>query len=75
MNDQEVTTETKLVLLAQERQMWLNTREVMTMRYRVAQRIKNEESMKATTKELENCEAALDELDKVFQELQSEKKT
>ena len=74
MNDQEVTTETKLALLAQERQMWLNTRELMTMRYRVAKRLSNEETMKATTKELEICEAALDELDKVFQELQEEKK-
>ena len=73
MTDQEVPTETKLTLLAQERQMWLNTHELMTIRYRVAKRLNNEETVKAATKELENCEAALDELDKVFQELQEEK--
>ena len=69
--DKEVTTEVKLALIAQERQMWLNTREMMTIRYRVNKRIGNAEQLNATEKELENCETALDELDKIFTELQA----
>jgi len=74
MEPKEVTTETKLAIIAQERQMWLNTREMMTIRYRVNKRIGNAEQLKQTEKELENCETALDEIDKIFTELQAEKK-
>jgi hypothetical protein len=66
----ELSTETRMALLQQERQAALNTREVMTIRHRVHKRLGNQEGMDATTKELEKCETILDELDKMFQELQ-----
>jgi hypothetical protein len=69
--DEEVTPEVKLAIIQQERQIWLNTREMMTIRYRVNKRIGNAEQLKTTEKELENCETALDELDKIFTELQA----
>lgn len=72
--EEEVTPEVKLAIIAQERQMWINTRELMTMRYRVFKRIGNIDQMQATQKELEGCETALDELDKIFTELQAEEK-
>jgi peptidoglycan hydrolase CwlO-like protein len=65
----EVTIETKLQLINQERQMWLSAREVMTIRYRVNKRLANTDGLKAVEKELENCEAALDELDKIISEM------
>jgi hypothetical protein len=70
----EVSTETKLQLVQQERQMWINTREVYTMRYRVMKRLKDEVGMENAQKELEKCETALDELDKIFVELQKSTK-
>jgi hypothetical protein len=69
--DEEVTPEVKLAIIQQERLIWLNTREMMTIRYRVNKRIGNAEQLKTTEKELENCETALDELDKIFTELQA----
>jgi hypothetical protein len=73
MEQNEVTTETKMVLIQQERQLWLNTREMMTMRYRVQKRLNSKEGMETCEKELANCENALDELDKIMIELQEAK--
>ena len=75
MPDQEVTIEVMMVLIQQERQMWLNTREVWTMRIRVAQRLAGmglgqPDEVKIAQRELERCEAALDENDKILRELQ-----
>ena len=69
MAQEEVTVETKKLLIQQERQMWMNTRELMTIRYRVNKRMGNEEGMKSAEKELTNCETALDELEKILAEL------
>jgi hypothetical protein len=74
MEQNEVTTETKMVLIQRERQLWLNTREMMTMRFRVQKRLNSKEGMETCEKELTNVELALDELDKILAELQSEKK-
>ena len=69
-SDEDVSNETKLTILQQERQMWLNTRELMTIRYRVNKRVDDKKAMEDITKELTKIETALDELDKMFTELQ-----
>ena len=74
METNEVPTETKIQLIQQERQMWLNTREMMVIRHRVNKRLNNPEAMKSCEKELENCETAIDELSKILAELQDNKK-
>lgn len=69
MTEETVTNEIKTQLIKQERDIWANTRELWTYRHRVYKRIDNKEGMKSAETELENCEKALDELDKIMAEL------
>jgi hypothetical protein len=59
----------KLALLLQEKANWENTRTILEIRYRVNKRLGNQEQMNAVQKDLENCEAALDELSKMELEM------
>jgi hypothetical protein len=68
--EQEITPEVRMQIVAQERQMWLNTREMFTYRHRVFKRLEDKAQMEAVEKELEKCEKALDEIDKIFTEMQ-----
>lgn len=68
---EEVAPEVKLVIIQQERTLWMNTREMMSIRYRVSKRMNNKEGMESAEKELTNCETALDELQKILEELQA----
>jgi hypothetical protein len=68
--NEEVVPAVKMELIQQERQIWLNTRELWTIRHRVFKRLDNKEQMVTAEKELESCEKALIELDNIFLELQ-----
>lgn len=68
-----VTPEAKLLIFTDLRQQWINTRESLTMQYRVFKRIGDAERLKSIEKELEKCETALDELEKMFAEMQGGK--
>jgi len=68
---EEVAPEVKLVIIQQERTLWMNTREMMSIRYRVSKRMNSKEGMESAEKELTNCETALDELQKILEELQA----
>lgn len=65
----EVSKETKLILIQQERNNWLNTIEILVIRNRVNKRLKNEQAVQANEKELERCEIALEELDAIEKEI------
>lgn len=69
----QVTPEAKLLIFTDLRQQWINTRESLTMQYRVFKRIGDAERLKSIEKELEKCETALDELEKMFAEMQGGK--
>ena len=63
---EEISPEIRLQIIQQEHQMWANTREMFTIRHRVYKRLNDSEGIKAAEKELEKCETALDELDKIL---------
>jgi len=63
-----ITNETRRQIINNEMQAWMNTQEVLIIRHRVNKRLGNAEQMKVVEKELENCEAALDELTKMLDE-------
>ena len=71
MND-DISNEITLDILKHEREMWMNSRQLLTIRYRVNKRLGNTEAIKAIEAELEKCEMALDELDKIGREVNPE---
>lgn len=69
----QVTPEAQLAIFTDIRQQWINTRESLTIQLRVFKRLEDKERIEALQKELIKCETALDELDKVFAEMQGGK--
>jgi len=69
MSQNSVSKEVKLALLQQERQNWLNTYEILTIRHRVNGRLGNKAAVDECVKEMERCELALSELEKIEKEL------
>lgn len=67
--DQDVPTEVKRALIQQDAQMWRNTRFQAESRRRTYARIGNAEHTQAQVKILEECEAALLDLEEQLKEL------
>lgn len=67
--DQDVPTEVKRALIAQDIQLWRNTRFQAESRRRTYARIGNAEQTQAQIKVLEECEAALLDLEEQIREL------
>lgn len=59
----DVSTETKRAIIEQDMQMWRNTRFQAESRHRTYKRIGNTELEAAQVKILQDCEAALMDLD------------
>lgn len=67
--NEDVATDTKRTLINQDMQMWRNTRFQAESRRRTYARIGNAEQVAAQTKSLEECEAALLDLEEQLKEL------
>ena len=66
---EDVTANTKRILLEQDMQMWKNTRFQAESRRRVYKRLANTDAEAEQIKILKNCEAALMDLEEQISEL------
>lgn len=69
----QVTSEAKLSIFMDIRQQWINQREAFVIQHRVFKRLNDKEGIERAENQLTRCETALDELDKIFAEMQGGK--
>jgi hypothetical protein len=73
MDTTTVSKEMQVKMIEGEKQAYLNTIGLLTIRYRVAKRLDDKEAMTNCETEMGKCETALDELDKMLVELDQTK--
>jgi hypothetical protein len=75
MSDIKVTKEAKKFLIEDEIRRWVNTSELFSIRFKVNEKLGKNEDNEAVKKEMENCEKAILELEKMERELEDKKVT